>query len=125
METLIVSYPPPGDTLVEGKFLQLRLADRGCLLFAAAGEHRYHNQILARFLAESGIPHRWERTERLVVDPSTLVVIGGGRYLLDPVEGSLRVWDASGVYGRFDAHRLPAQLAAAGAPWNRLELGCG
>ncbi|MEA3275142.1 MAG: hypothetical protein U9Q81_07630 [Pseudomonadota bacterium] len=126
MRTLILAYPTQsdGDAPMEGKFLQLRLARRDFLLFAAATEYRYHNQILARFLSEQGIPHRWEDAENLVVDHPELAVTGGGRFRLDRVRQALRLWDESSVYGRFDPSQLAAQLLAAGPPWDRFALSC-
>ena len=108
MHTLIQTYPTPmeDDASLEGKFLQLRLAARDYILFATAAECRYHNQILARFLSEQGIPHRWEQAVNLVVDQPGLAVIGGGRFRLDVNRESLHVWDDSSVYGRFDSSRL-------------------
>jgi hypothetical protein len=125
--TSILTYPHPiADTApVEGKFVQLRLAGRDVLLFAAASEHRYHNQILGRFLSAQGIPHRWEGAEKLVVDDPSLAVLGGGRFRLDLPDQRLRVWDASGVYGRFDGEVLSAQLASADPPWRGLALSVG
>ena len=127
MQTLILAYPTQGegDAPMEGKFLQLGLAARDYLLFAAATDYRYHNQILARFLSERVIPHRWEGAENLVVDHPELTVTGGGRFHLDPTRQTLRVWDESSVYGRFDPLRLAAQLAAAGPPWDRFALSVG
>ena len=127
MRTLILTYPTPMEANVplEGKFLQLRLAARDYILCAAATECRYHNQILARFLSEQGVPHRWEGEEKLVVDRPELAVTGGGRFRLDATRESLHVWDDSSVYGRFDPSRLVAQLAAAGPPWDRLVLSVG
>ena len=127
MHTLILTFPTPteDDASQEGKFLQLRLAARDYILFATAAECRYHNQILARFLSEQGIPHRWEQATNLVVDHPELAVIGGGRFRLDVNRESLHVWDDSSVYGRFDSSQLALQLAAAGPPWNRLALGVG
>jgi len=124
MRTLILTYPTETDdeALLEGKFLQLRWAGRGYLLFAAADELRYHNQILGRFLLEQGIPHRWEGAENLVVDHPELSIMGGGRFRLDLLTKQLRVWDTSSVYGRFDASALPVQLAAADPPWRGLAL---
>jgi len=124
MRTLILTYPTPMEdgASPEGKFLQLRLAARDYILFATATECRYHNQILARFLSERGIPHRWEQAENLVVDHPELAVTGGGRFRLDVIRESLHVWDDSSVYGRFDPSRLAVQLAAAGPPWDRLAL---
>jgi hypothetical protein len=124
MRTLILTYPTEIDdaALLVGKFLQLRWAGRAYLLVAAADEHRYHNQILGRFLSEQGIPHRWEGAENLVVDDPELSIMGGGRFRLDLRIRTLRVWDASSVYGRFDASALPEQLAAADTPWQGLTL---
>ena len=65
---LIYADDGAGNTPIEGKFLQLRLAARDYLVFASATEYRYHNQILARFLSEQSIPHRWEDAENLVVE---------------------------------------------------------
>ena len=124
---LVLTYPVSleDDAVLEGKFLQLRLADRDYILYAATTEYRYHNQILARFLSEQGIPHRWEGEEKLVVDYPGLRVVGGGRFRLDAARESLHVWDDSSVYGRFDPARLAAQLAASGPPWDRLSLSVG
>jgi hypothetical protein len=71
MRLLILTYPTQGegDAPMVGKFLQLKLAARDYLLFATATEHRYHNQILARFLSEKAIPHRWEGAENLGACP--------------------------------------------------------
>jgi hypothetical protein len=123
-QILVLTYPsslekePPR----EGKFLQIRLAGREYLVFAGDEEHRYHNQILARFLSDQGIPHHWEGQGNLVASHPALAIIGGGRFRLDPIEKTLRVWDASSVYGRFDAAALSAQLAAAEPPWRGLTL---
>ena len=124
MGTLIVTYPAEGDDRgrLEGKFVQLRLEGRDCLLFAAATRYRYHNQILARFLSDQGIAIRWEGDTWQVVDQVGLSVTGGGRFQLDPDRRSLFVWDSSSAYGRFDAARLADQLRAGGTPWDRLEL---
>ncbi len=124
MRTLILTYPREIDDQapLEGKFLQLLWAGRTYLLFASAEEHRYHNQILGRFLSEQGIPHRWEGVENLLVDHPELSVIGGGRFRLDLLTKQLRVWDASSVYGRFDASALSVQLAAADPHWQGLVL---
>lgn len=124
MNPITLAYPErmAGGRSMEGKFLQLTLTGRHFLLFATTTEHRYHNQLLARFLAEHAIPHHWANTHRLVVDFPGLVVTGGGRFRLDPLRKVLRVWDESSVYGRFDPSQLAAQLASAGPPWDRLTL---
>ncbi len=127
MHTLILTYPTSmeEDAPLEGKFLQFRLAARDYLLFASTTEYRYHNQLLARFLSEQGIPHRWDGEEKLVVDCPELEVTGSGRFRLDQLGETLRVWDDSSVYGGFDPSRLATQLVTAGPPWDRLVLSVG
>jgi hypothetical protein len=124
MRTLILTYPTEIDdaALLEGRFVQLRWAGREYLLFANTDEHRCHNQVLGSFLSEQGIPHHWEGAEKLVVDHPELSIAGGGRFRLDLSTKELQVWDASSVYGRFDASALPEQLAAADTPWEELTL---
>jgi hypothetical protein len=124
MRTLILTYPPLGEAEAPmgGKFLQLSLEGRDYLLLAAGTEHRYHNQILAHFLEELGIAHRWEGPAKLVFEHPRLEVTGGGRFRLDLAQGSFLAWDDSSLYGRFDPGRLAAQLASAGPPWDGLAL---
>ena len=117
--------PSSGDAMPQqscGKFLQLRWRGRETLLFAPAESHRYHNQILAAFAAEQGLPHRWITPERLELNHPDLLVIGGGRFDLDLASGSLRLWDASQAYGGFRPEGLAAALAQAGPPWGSLSL---
>ena len=101
-----------------GKFLQLALAGRDYLVFAAASVHHYHNQILAAFAATNGITYDWLEPGVLEVKDPTLTVRGGGRFRVDPVARVIEVWDNSQAYGRFDAACLPAQVAAAGHAWS-------
>jgi hypothetical protein len=124
MGTIILTLPEGiiADTPVGGKFLQVHWRGTDYLLFAAATEHRYHNQLLAWFLARHDVRHDWADDQTLVVDHRELLVTGGGRFLLDANRRSLRVWDESSVYGRFDASRLAAQIKAAGAPWGEFTL---
>ncbi len=124
MRTQVLIYPPQGDgdAPIKGKFLQFNLVPWDYILFGAATEYHYHNEILARFLSEQGIPHRWEGAEHLVVEDPELRLKGGGRFRLDPTQETLHVWDESSVYGRFDPAQLRAQLAAAGPPWERFVL---
>jgi hypothetical protein len=116
---VILSYAPPEEIPIEGKFLQLVWLGVEYLVFAPAALHRYHNQILARFCEEHGIPHRWLSEERLEVDSAELAVIGGGRFRADTVQRRLELWDNSQAYGRFAEHDLPSRIAAADHPWSR------
>jgi len=106
---------------VLGKFVQLRIDAGVVVVFGTGRGLAYHNQILARFLADRGVPHRWPTVERLEFD-RRVEVFGGGRFRLDMTNGALDVWDNSSVFGRFCERDLPWQLRSAAPPWNRLRL---
>jgi hypothetical protein len=107
---------------LEGKFLQLCWRGEEYLVFAPAERHRYHNQILSRFLQDQGIPHRWIGQEKLEVDDPDLVVIGGGRFRASSLRNTLELWDDSHAYGRFREAGLAEGIAAAGHAWSGFEL---
>jgi hypothetical protein len=116
---IIVDYPPPDQaSAIEGKFVQLRLPDHEYLVLAARVLHTYHNQILAHFLADRGLPFRWFSENTLGVDVPGLTIVGGGRFRADQAARVLTLWDNSQVYGRFDEHGLPGKIAGAGHRWS-------
>lgn len=123
---VILVYPPPGGApeprAYEGKFLQLVLRDTEYLVFAPRALHRFHNQILAGFLAERDIPSRWIGEQTLEVNAPDLAVIGGGRFRVDNDTGTLELWDNSQAYGRFEERGLPGKIAAAGHRWGRYRV---
>jgi hypothetical protein len=111
-----------GSGRLEGKFLQLALRGQAYVLFASTKLHRYHSQLLARFLAEQQIPHRWATPEMLVVGSAEVVVHGGGRFRVDTAARRLTLWDNSQAYGRFDACTIAAQLPDSGHAWGDFEV---
>jgi len=122
----ILHYPSTGSVKrSQGKFLQLRWHSQEHLLFAEAGIHRYHNQILAEFAAEQGLAFRWTTAAKLELEHPDLEVLGGGRFRLDLVSGTLDLWDDSKAYGRFREQGLAERIAAAEAPWGELQVRIG
>lgn len=116
MRTRLVLYAPIADADTRtGKFLQLLWHGDEYLVFAQAMAYRYHNQILARFLAERGIAHHWRDEQTLEFDTQVLDVVGGGRFRVDDNARILRLWDQSQAYGRFAESELVQRIAAAAA----------
>jgi hypothetical protein len=123
MELAIVTYGIEADAAsAEGKFLQLRVRGREHLLFATKQLDRFHNQILARFLAERRLVHRWADEQTLEFDRDAIAVIGGGRFRLDAAAGTLALWDNSQAYGRFDDRGLTARIRASGHRFARFAV---
>ena len=109
----------------EGKFVQLVLEDCEYLVFAPFSLHGYHNQIVAHFLDDRGISHRWRDPETLDVDTPSVRVIGGGRYRVDAAAQALHLWDNSQVYGRFDSRGLSDKIAASDHEWRGYAISVG
>lgn len=106
-----------GSAVLTGKFLQLIWRGDEYLVFAEPAAHRFHNQILARFLAERGVEHRWRDEQTLEFDGAQLTVVGGGRFRLDTASRTLELWDHSQAYGRFAEPGLAERIAAADPAW--------
>jgi hypothetical protein len=121
---VIVSYPPadPAAGVWEGKFLQLTLRGEEHLVFAPRVLHQYHNQVLARFLGERAIPHRWIEPQTLDVMSRDVAVLGGGRFRVDTAARTLDLWDNSQAYGRFNEHGLVQKIAAAAHAWHAFRV---
>lgn len=119
----ILHYRPTGGgQRSQGKFLQLYWQGLEHLIFSDATMHGYHNQILARFAAEEGLSCHWVTAEQLELKHPDLEVLGGGRFRLDPLAGTLDLWDNSQAYGRFREQGLAERIAAAGPPWSDLRV---
>ena len=120
--TVILEYPLFSDTPAaperEGKFVQLVLRDREYLVFAPRELHRFHNQILAHFLAEQNLPHRWSGDQVLEIKAPEVTVVGGGKFRVNTETKTLELWDNSQVYGRFDGLGLAERIGAAEHPWS-------
>lgn len=123
MGLAIVTYGIDADAAsAEGKFLQLRVHGREHLLFAPKQLDRFHNQLLARFLAERGIAHRWFNDQTLEFDRAAVEIVGGGRFRLDGAANTLALWDNSQAYGRFDQRDLAAHIRASGHRFARFAV---
>jgi hypothetical protein len=120
---VVIDFLPSASAqVVEGKFIQIVLHDEEYLVFAARELDKYHNQILARFLAGRGLPFRWSGEQTLDVNVPGLAVVGGGRFRVDNAARTISLSDNSQVYGRFDDRDLAHQFAAAGHRWSGFAL---
>ncbi|HYA39478.1 MAG TPA: hypothetical protein VEI74_14520 [Candidatus Methylomirabilis sp.] len=115
-KTIILSYLASGNG--EGKFIQFTLGGREYLVFAPRELHRFHNQILAHFLAERRLPHRWNNEHLLEIEAPDLTVIGGGKFRVNTEMKTLKLWDDSQIYGRFDERGLAQRIGTADHPWS-------
>lgn len=123
---IIESYPPltqlAKEAVVEGKFLQFRWQGNDYVLFATRDQHRFHNQILARFFNDHELPHRWCDDETLEFEIPEFSVLGGGRFRFTREPARLELWDNSQAYGRFNEEGLADRLRASGELFGEGEI---
>jgi hypothetical protein len=127
MTRLTIEHLPPlaslsGRDQIEGKFLQLRWQDNDYLLFASRDSYRFHNQMLARFLANHALPHHWRDEATLEFDLPRLRVVGGGRFRFTRETQRLELWDESQAYGRFEEAGLVERIRASGHLYGQGEI---
>ncbi len=122
-QTVVVTYPEfkAGENQA-GKFLQLGLRGKKYLLLASRDQHRFHNQILAHFLADQGAACHWTNDEVLQIEEPALIIDGGGRFQLDAERQLLILSDNSLAYGRFDNEQVQNAFASAEGNWSELKI---
>ena len=122
MRSKIETYPDytelSGLDEVQGKFVQFEWQGNEYLLFATRDQHRFHNQMLAHFMDDHAIPHRWVDDQTLEIDSDALKIIGGGRFLYRREQNLLELWDNSQAYGRFNESGIKAKIHAANHHWS-------
>ena len=116
VSTAILSYATA--STAQGKFIQFTLRGREYLVFAPRELHQFHNQILAHFLADRNIPHRWIDDQTLDIQASDFSIMGGGKFRVNTKAKILKLWDNFQAYGRFDERGLTEKIATAGHSWS-------
>jgi len=88
--------------------------EREYVIFSPSAFDRYHAEIVQRFCQDMGIAGVYNMSSKSfdIVDPSWRVV-GGGRFEIDRRGHSLRLYDTSAAYGRFEGDRLERILRAS------------
>lgn len=123
---IIESYPSlsqlTDNVTFEGKFIQFRWQGNEYLLFATRDQHRFHNQMLARFFADHGLPHHWRDDESLAFELPEFTVMGGGRFRFTQEPARLELWDNSQAYGRFNEEGLADRVKASDHLFGRGEV---
>lgn len=122
MRCRIKTYPDytslAGKDEVKGKFVQFVWQGNEYLLFATREQHQFHNQMLAHFMDDNTIPHRWIDDQTLEMDTDSVTVFGGGRFLYQREQNLLELWDNSQAYGRFNETGMEAKIRTAQHPWS-------
>lgn len=120
MKTVIIEYratPAAEDDAgatrgsESGKFLQIINDDTEYLLFSPRDLTPYHSDLLERFSGEKGIKGSFDsERKRFNIGDASWRVVGGGKFDIDPVSRSVRLYDDSMAYGKFDPAGLKEKV---------------
>jgi hypothetical protein len=107
--TAIAKTPLP--PVAGGKFVQIRNDDTEYLVFSPREFTKYHAGIVERFCLDKGIEGSYDaERKRYDIADQAWVVAGGGKFELDREGKTIRLFDDSMAYGKFDRTGLAGKL---------------
>ena len=101
----------PVPPAVGGKFVQLRNGDTEYLVFSPREFTKYHAGIVERFCLDKGIEGSYDaERKRYNIADQAWVVVGGGKFEVDRERMTIRLFDDSMAYGKFNRAGLAEKL---------------
>jgi hypothetical protein len=97
--------------VVIGKFVQIRNGSTEYLVLSPREFTKYHASIVERFCIEKGIEGNYDaERKRYDIHDREWIVVGGGKFEFDAANKTIRFYDDSMAYGKFDAAGLPEKI---------------
>lgn len=122
MPIVLIDYTPlnipavakdPIPPLMTGKFVQIRNGNTLYCILSPREFTKYHANIVERFCMDKGIEGRYDsRREKFIIDDQDWVIVGGGKFERDSIKKTIKLYDNSTAYGKFDPTGLKVLLAA-------------
>ncbi|HTR44071.1 MAG TPA: hypothetical protein VMH06_00065 [Thermodesulfovibrionales bacterium] len=108
--SIVAKRPVPG--ILRGKFVLIRKGATEYLVLSPREFTPYHADIVERFCNEKGIEGTYEKgKKRYDIDDPAWVIAGGGKFEIDRVKRSVRFYDDSMAYGKFEGGGLREQVS--------------
>ena len=96
-----------------GKFVQIRHEKELYLVLSPKELTKYHANIIERFCMDKGIEGRYDaKREKFFIADTAWQIIGGGKFEHDANKKTIKLYDNSMAYGKFDMMGLKEALAA-------------
>ncbi len=93
----------PAPSIITGKFVQIRHGNSLYLVFAPQGLSHYHANIVERFCSDKGIDGSYDsERKKYNVHDKDWIVAGGGKFAIDRMQKTLKLYDDSMAYGKFN-----------------------
>ncbi len=100
-------------SVTTGKFVQISHEGSFFLVLSPKELTKYHANIVDRFCMDKGIEGAYDaKRERFLIADQAWQVIGGGKFERDENKKTIKFYDNSMVYGKFDATGMKEALQA-------------
>ncbi len=97
--------------VTSGKFVQIRHEFTDYLIFSPTEFTKYHANIVERFCMDKGIEGGYvSRGKRYDIADRAWIVVGGGKYEIDETKKTIKLYDNSMAYGKFNIQGLRENL---------------
>jgi hypothetical protein len=94
-----------------GKFVQIRHGSTEYLVFSPKEFTKYHSNIVERFCLDKGIEGAYDSEgKRYDISDRAWIVAGGGKYEIDAGKRTMKLFDNSMAYGKFDIAGLKEKI---------------
>jgi len=99
--------------IIIGKFVQIRNESMEYLVFSPKDFTKYHANIVERFCLDKGLEGSYDPDgKRFDIYDQEWVVVGGGKFEIDTTKQTIRFYDDSMAYGKFDSRGLPERVSS-------------
>jgi hypothetical protein len=94
-----------------GKFVQIQYGSMEYLILSPKEFTKYHANIVERFCLDKGIEGDYDSGgKRYDIFDHAWIVAGGGKYEIDTDKKTVKLYDDSMAYGKFDISGLTEKL---------------
>ena len=103
----------PAPPIITGKFVQIRNGNTLYLVFSPRELSKYHANIIERFCADKGLDGSYDSgRKRFDVNDRDWVVAGGGKFAIDRKKKTIKLYDDSMAYGKFEVKGLKGAIGS-------------
>ncbi len=98
-------------SVISGKFVQIRHEPTEYLVFSPKEFTKYHANIVERFCTDNGLEGSYDtKKNRFAIADRAWSVMGGGKYEMDAARKTIRLYDDSLAYGKFDKQNMTDKI---------------
>jgi hypothetical protein len=99
--------------LTTGKFVQIRNGNTLNVVLSPKEFTKYHANIIERFCMDKGLEGSYDsRREKFTIHDHAWQIVGGGKFERDINKKTIKLYDNSMAYGKFNTQGLKEMLGA-------------